>query len=209
MCSGSTVPVAWGQSSPAASRRVEYSSAPDVIVVRYSEVAAELESLGAGRSVEVYGDGRVVSHYPAYMKRAGVHEIRIDEAELEALVTELVEAEVVEYDAEGLRRRREQLSAARRGVPGTVLYEVSDETLITIELNLERYRARDAPESSDRPVRKRIDYRGLRADELRYPEVEEIQRLARIRDRLRSVMKRAVLESGSAGATSSVAAESE
>ena len=50
---------------------VEVARRPDAVVVVYREILGEIGGADRGPTVTVYGDGRVVAHYPIYMKLAG------------------------------------------------------------------------------------------------------------------------------------------
>ena len=65
---------------------VRYSRDPQAIVASFTEVLAEMDDPDPGPSVTVYGDGRVLVHYPHYMKRAGDWELRLSGEELDALI---------------------------------------------------------------------------------------------------------------------------
>jgi hypothetical protein len=80
--------------SPAASAdaRVDFNTEPGHLVAALREMHPELAGQDPTPLVRVYGDGRVVLHRAAYMKRAGHYELQLDDRELGALLAELAGA---------------------------------------------------------------------------------------------------------------------
>lgn len=149
----------------------DYSRDPGVAVVTWTEIPGEIANADRKPRLVVYGDGRAVAHYPHYMKHAGDFETRLSAAEMNTLVRGLVKKGLVEFDRGAVHRAVR--NAAARGVE-----RVSTDPAITvIELHLSRYRPPGAV-ADDLDIRKRIEWRGLRAAVRDHPSVHALQDLA-------------------------------
>lgn len=175
---------------PAFAQAPAFDRSGRTVVLRYQEEFAILAADEPGPGVEVYGDGRVVVRYPAYMKQAGTWETRIAPAEVEALVAAAVDGGIVGFDraataaavkaAEAQRR-----TAQRRSGQPLVLTDVSDASTTVLTTTL-------LPEPGKRSTRMAAEARwsGLQQDAQRYPEVETLRRLAQVETQLRGLMQR-------------------
>jgi hypothetical protein len=158
------------------------ASDPDAVVVRYQEVIGELAEADRGPSLEVYADGRVRVHFPAYMRRAGDWETTLDAPALDALIDSLVGHGVLTFDAAATRARKRQSLAARavlaRGRPGeTLLFEVADETTTIITLRIG-------------DTERTVSWSGLRGDSKHHPELSELGELRAAQRSLEALMTR-------------------
>ena len=176
---GLTLALAWtAHAEPPAT--LEFSREPDALVLELVDRPGELAA--EGPAVRVYGNGRVVCHYPAAMKKRGDYELVLPPAELSALVESL--ADLADFEPADARRRLRAKRAARAGER----VRRTDATTTTIALRLARYARPGGPER--RNVAKRIVWRGLASDARRHPDVAPVARLARARARLRALMDR-------------------
>jgi hypothetical protein len=86
-------------------------------------------------SLQVFGNGRVLVHYPVYMKKAGDYEMQLADRELVALIGELAKDGIIDFDETKVKQAvsEEKKSARAKGE----LYAVSDavETVIVIRLD--------------------------------------------------------------------------
>jgi hypothetical protein len=158
------------------------ASDPDTVVVRYQEIIGEIAGADRGPSLEVYADGQVRVHFPAYMRRAGDWETTLDAPTLGALIDSLVGHGVLDFDAAATRARKRQSLAARavlaRGRPGeTLLFETADETTTVITL-----RAGDTERT--------VSWTGLRGDSKHHPELPELSELRAAQRALEALMTR-------------------
>jgi hypothetical protein len=192
-------------SSTAAPLAFDYPQDPAAVVVSLTEELGALEVLDPGPSLRIYGDGRLVVHYPEYMTRAGDYELWLNRAEMGTLLRSLLARRVVEFDAAAVRRTKRDVIAARRaaaaartpgqGEGGAVMHATFDASTTRIELRLDRYRPAPpdgaaAVQAEERNVAKAIVWYGLRADAEHYPEIVEIQDLAAAHGELRALFDR-------------------
>jgi hypothetical protein len=144
--------------------------------VQYRETIGEIAE-DDGPSLTVYGDGRTVAHWPAYMKRAGDYDVRLSRPEVDGLVASLVARGILDVDAAAARRAVRDAALARRAAGATVTV-VSDRDVTTIELNTHR-------------GRRAVAWAGLREDAREHPDVAAIRELNAARQDLVGLMDRA------------------
>lgn len=107
--------------------------------------------------VRVYPDGRVLVHYPAYMKRAGDYELRLSDEELQELLASFADQDVLTLEEEGLRA----MAAEALAEAGPV--ERSDDHGVTtvVEIRAESF----TPEGAEEPMLLDVE-RTLRIEEM-------------------------------------------
>jgi len=180
-----------GAATSVAAQPPAFDRSGATVVLRYQEIIGALAADDPGPSVEVFGDGRVVVRYPAYMKAAGVYTTQIALAEVEAMVAEVVDAGIADFNHDAVARELRQAQAARaaaaqpRASQGTIVTYVSDPSTTVIEAHLQ-------PEPGKRSSKKVAAARwtGLAGDAEKYPEVETLKDLAGAEQRLRALMQR-------------------
>lgn len=156
---------------------VEYSADENTVVLSLSQIPGELAEPDATPRLRVYGDGRVVVHYPTYMTKAGDYTSKLTGGELDSLLSSMTEKNVADFDVAAAKEECVQAaSAARRASPRVVQYRSSDMTTI-IEINLVTYRAAGSTEVQ-KNFSKRIVWHGLQTDAKEHPEVESVSDLA-------------------------------
>lgn len=171
---------------------IEVDRRPETVVVTFREVLGEMGGVDRGPTLTVYGDGRMVAHYPRYMKRAGDYERRLGSAELDALVGSLAAKGVLDFDAAAVRgaarasliASRERARAANASIE---LFEVSDASTTVIEVNVDRYRAGTPGAREVRRLAKRVAWTALRSDAQRHPDVPALRDLAAAEQELRAL----------------------
>ncbi len=186
----------------------DYPRDPAVVVVSLTEELGALEVFDPGPSLRIYGDGRLVVHYPEYMTRAGDYELRLNRTEMDPLLRSLLARRVVEFGADAVRRSKRDVVAVRRAPAATrapgqgeeraAVYAIFDASTTRIELRLDRYRPASpagavAVQAEQRNVEKEIVWYGLRADAEHYPEIAEIQDLEAAHVELRAFFDRSDL----------------
>lgn len=180
------------QGDVAAIPTVEASRSADVAVVVYREVIGEIAGPDRGPTLTVFGDGRIVAHYPVYMKRAGDWERRLSRQELDALLGSLAVKGVLDFDAPTVRaaaRAAEESTRARDRAAGRplALVEVSDPSTTIIEMTVERYVSATPGARTATNIAKRVAWTGLRTDAAEHPEVPALRDLAAAERELRAL----------------------
>ena len=137
--------------------------------------------------LRIYGDGRVLVHFPVYMRRAGDYGLRLDSTELDGLLRTFVQGGLVDFSVEGVREEIRQVRGARRRdaletAGPVVLTTRSDDVVVSIDVRLERYT--DADGAVRQNVETRASWSGLQFDAAEFPGVASLQSLATIERQL-------------------------
>jgi hypothetical protein len=174
---------------------IEHARRPDAVVVVYREVLGEIGGDDRGPSLTIFGDGRMVAHYPLYMKRAGDYEARLAPGELDTLLASLAAKGVLDFDAPATRAAtRASTIAAREHARATnapiTLFEAVDASTTVIEVAVERYVPATPGAREARHVTKRAAWTGLRTDVERHPQVSALRDLAAAEQELRALRDR-------------------
>ncbi len=177
---------------PGAAPTIEPDRRPETAVVTYREILGEIGHADRGPTLTVFGDGRMVAHYPVYMKRAGDYERRLSSSELAALLGSLAAKGVLDFDAAAVRgAARASLAAAHARARATntpiALFEASDASTTVIEVNVDRYRPAAAGAREVRGLAKRVAWTALRTDAQRHPDVPALRDLAAAEQELRAL----------------------
>ena len=161
-------------------------------VIEFEEAPGELHRSLRGAQMRVYADGLVEVTRPPYMKSAGTRKTRLPATELDDLISALLEADVATFDPEAVGAARRASAARReRGTNGQPLEFSSDPEVLRLRVRLpaDPSGRRVSSPAVDASVR----WVGLRQDRARFPDVEALQKLAAVSDRLRALMDRPVL----------------
>lgn len=173
----------------ATAQSVDYDRSGESVVLRYQEVIGGLAAEDPGPRVEVFGDGRVLVHYPDYMKQAGTYETRISPAEVDALIAEAVAGGVVDFDRAAteaaVNEAQAQQRLRKRASGETILIDVSDPSTTVIEATVIPVGGKRAAKTVGS-----ARWTGLARDAERYPEVKSLRDLAGVEKKMRGLMQR-------------------
>ncbi len=187
-----------------------WDAEPDAVLVSYKDVWAEFRDQDPTPLLRVFGDGRVLVHYPAYSPKAGQYALQLAPQELDSLMTSLLSKGLATVDLEALRTtkaaeeqrlRYAARDAARvealRGVPMAErtpeLFMVADDSTAVFEIHLSNYRPAGNAYAEAINVDRTVLWHGLRTDAERYPAIEAIQQLRAAELELRALLERADL----------------
>jgi hypothetical protein len=170
---------------------IDYPRDRGTVVVSFMEVLGEIKDQDPGPSVRVHGDGYVIVHYPRYMKRAGDYALQLSPQEMEGLMLSLIaDKKILEFDEGAARRSKRDAAMALREGSQPNLFAVLDDSTTVIELRMDRYKPASENGQEFLNVDKKISWHGLRSDAEQYPNIEAIQNLAAVRQKLLSIMER-------------------
>ncbi len=136
--------------------------------------------------LRVYGNGRVHVHYPVYMKKAGDYELQLSIPELDALIRELANDGIIDFDKSKALGHRKQLEDQQRASTG-MLYHISDDTTTVINIRLEEYQNNKLSKRLIN-MNKRFTRKNLEHDAKRYHDIAEIRNAAAGTDKIRNLM---------------------
>jgi len=146
------------------------------IVLRMTRHMGLVAGSDASSHVVVWEDGAVDIHYPAFMKRAGDYRLRLSDAELDALMSDMIAGGLPEFDPALLREELAHKAVPSDGAGRVVSWE-TDRGFTVIEYRLPATEDKGFVEGSAR-------WTGLQSSARRHVDVSALQDLARIERRL-------------------------
>lgn len=106
-------------------------------VIHYQQNIQMLSGIDDRPSLKVFGSGRVVVHFPVYMKKAGDYEMQLDDEELVNLIQSLSSNGVMDFDEARVKKNiqsyKKMLHAKGQ------FHEVSDAVVTSIDVRLDEY----------------------------------------------------------------------
>jgi hypothetical protein len=167
---------------------VKYSETAAEPVVEYNLIHHMLAEQDPEPLLRIYGDGRVLVHYPVYMKKAGDYELRLSQPELRTLLRDLSRDGVFDFDIAATRSQRQQVEAQRRAATGR-LFHVSDSTDTVIRVRLDEYQ-RGPGTPRVLKLERRFEWADLPQDARRFPQLAEITNANQAAKRLETLLHR-------------------
>jgi len=148
------------------------SPADSLPIIEYYRNISMLKEQDALPMLQVYADGRVRVHTPAYMKNAGDYEYQLSQAELVALVRTLSKQGVMDFDQKRVHRDKEihDSDMKQKGE----LHYVSDSMETVVDIRLKNYQRTflSLPQAN---FKKRFSWKNLEQDARYYKNNRSIQ----------------------------------
>jgi len=151
----------------------KYSETATEPVIEYNLVHDMLAEPDPEPLLRVYGNGRVHVHYPAYMKKAGDYELQLSKPELNALIRDLANDGIIDFDKNTIREQRKQLEEQQRDQTG-VLHYVSDSSHTVIDVRLDEYQKNPNSEKI-KDLQTQFFWPDLKQDAQRFPKSQSIR----------------------------------
>jgi hypothetical protein len=169
----------------------EKSSEP---VIQYRQHIYMLAGIDDKPTLQVFADGRVVAHYPVYMKKAGDYEMQLDEAELEALIQSLSSNGLMVFDAKKVKDKIKQYKKAEKAKGQ--FHAISDAVESVIEIKLDEYQENNKAKKIEK-FHKQFRWKNIEHDAARYKHDSEIIKANNSVTHLKGLMKdKRLLKSG-------------
>ncbi len=83
---------------------MSWDEAPNALLVSYRDIWSAMADQDPIPLIRVFGDGRVLIHYPAYTPKARVYELQLQPQELEDLLRSLLGQGLATFDADAVIR---------------------------------------------------------------------------------------------------------
>lgn len=140
-------------------------------VVHYQQNIQMLSSVDDQPSVRIFGSGRVLVHYPVYMKKAGDYEMQLDEVELVDLVGSLASNGIMDFDE---KKVKEKVKADKKAskVKGQ-FFAISDAVVTIVDIRLDEYQ-KNRSSNSQTNFRKQFKWENIEHDAVRYKNNSEL-----------------------------------
>jgi len=164
----------------------DYPRTANFVVIEYSQVITMIGDPDPTPLLRIYGDGRVLVHYPAYMKRGGDYEMRLDDTELQQLIASLELKGLFSYDKNSVRQLKQQ-SKTRQIAATPIATMRSDDTFSVIKINLGSY----MPANSRSPTanfKKELSLKNLKWDAKDHPDVIDLKNAASAEEQLNTFL---------------------
>ncbi len=171
----------------------DYPRSADFVVIEYSQIITMLEDQDPTPLLRIYGDGRVLVHQPAHTSHAGDYEMKLNDAELHALITSLEQKGLFSYDNKKVAQLKQQTLQKNLAGP-QIAIAISDDTYTVIKINLSTY----MPTISGTAItnfKKDLKLKNISWQAKDYPNVVEIKNAAKAREQLRAFLKHPQLNS--------------
>ena len=107
------------------------------LIIHYQQNIQMLSGIDDRPALKIYGSGRVVVHYPVYMKKAGDYEMQLEAAELVDLIQSLSGNGVLDFDEARVKKNIQSYKKALHAKGR--FYEVSDAVVTSIDVRLDEY----------------------------------------------------------------------
>jgi hypothetical protein len=195
-CSGAQAFRSVDSTQSTAGYRFNDSAANTQPVIVFRQHVHMLADVDDRLTMTIHGDGRVLVHYPVYMKRAGDYEMQLDKEELVSLLSAMAANGVMDFDAE---KTRERIRGKRRAIHVRAkagkaeLFEISDAVDSIIDVRLDEYR-RNSAAAVNKNFSKRFHWQNIEHDARRFSDEQAIVRASRSVTDLRRLMKDARLK---------------
>jgi hypothetical protein len=168
-----------------------FVAADDNLVIEYTLDHHLLAQPDPVPLLRVYGSGRVLVHFPVYMKKAGDYEMQISRAELGELLRMLADKGVMDFNAAAIRDERRQLASARQATTGE-FFHVSDATDTVINITLDQYqRTKSSPRIDG--LKRQFRWRNLETDARQFPQAARFTNAADASAALRALCEHPAL----------------
>ena len=164
------------------SSEASFAEDDNTVVLQLSRELPRIQNADPTPFLRVYGSGRVLIHYPVYMKRAGDYTLQLTPAELDSLLSSLTERGVVDFDQAlvkqqtKLTERQQGLAAMQSGSLPTMI-ERSDEVTTVIDVHMESYQPAGVSAPAQLNVHKQIRWSALEWDARQFPGISALQEL--------------------------------
>ena len=139
-CSGAQAFRSVDSTQSTAGFRFDDSTANAQPVIEFRQHVHMLADVDDRLTMTIHGDGRVLVHFPVYMKRAGDYEMQLDKDELVSLLSAMAANGVMDFDAKTVRDRiqaKRRATHARAKAGKAELFEISDAVDSIIDIRLD------------------------------------------------------------------------
>ncbi len=161
-----------------------YDDSPVQMILGYNIAGNELAGQDTVPRVRIYGDGRVLVHYPKYMKKAGDYSLMLVDTEMKKIIKHISDYGFVTIkykDIKKLKKAKDEKSRQTSGKSAS-LYIAMDQDTIQFYYNLKKNNTSKIAGKADESIINQIYYPGLKQDRTKYPDIKEIQGLGLLHD---------------------------
>ncbi|HHJ36764.1 MAG TPA: hypothetical protein ENJ87_13465 [Gammaproteobacteria bacterium] len=162
-----------------------YSVNSAVPVIDYQQNIHMLSAVNDRPSVKVYGNGRVVVHYPVYMKKSGDYEMQLSKKELVAMIRSMSNEGLMDFDE---KKAKASCRLVANNAKAKGQYSaVSDVLETVVDIKLDEYQ-KNVLSKKITGFSKRFKWDNLEQDVVRFNNVRELVQVNRFVSYLNDMM---------------------
>ena len=159
-------------------------------VIYYQQNIQMLSGINDRPSLSVFGNGRVLVHYPAYMKKAGDYEMQLDDVELVNLLQSLANNGIIGFDENKVKA---DLKAYKKALKDKgQFYEISDAEETIIDIKFDEFQ-KNKTSKKIKGFHKQFKWKNIEHDASRYKHDKDITKANNSVTKLKGLMKDARL----------------
>ena len=155
-------------------------------VIHYQQNIQMLSGIDDRPSLKVFGSGRVVVHFPVYMKKSGDYEMQLDDEELVDLIQSLSSNGVMDFDKNKVKSNVQSYKNELR--KKGVFYEVSDAVETVIDIRMDEFQKNNKTKNI-KSFYKQFKWKNIEQDATRFKDVSEVVRANQSITYLNALMK--------------------
>jgi len=157
-----------------------------VPIIHYQQHIQMLSNVDDRPSLKVFGSGRVVVHYPAYMKKAGDYEMQLSGIELVSLIHSLSSNGIMDFDEKKVTGKIQisKNASKRKGE----YFAVSDSVESVVDIRLDEYQKNTASDNV-KGFSKHFKWKNIEHDAARFKNISEVARAHQSIVQLDALMK--------------------
>ncbi len=148
----------------------EYPRDANYVVIEYTQSQDMILDADPVPLLRIFGDGRVLVHYPLYMKRAGDYEMRLSDTQLQQLLNSLEQKGILSFSRDKILELKKQSISNKLLANNKILTTRSDDVRSKFKVNLSSYLS-TASGLLQTGFLKSITWKNLKSDALSHPEI--------------------------------------
>ena len=165
----------------------DYPRKAEFVVLEYTQSHAMLLNEDKTPLLRIFGNGRVVVHYPVTMKLAGDYEMKLSDAQLQKLLASLEQNSLMTFNASKLSAKV-KAEKTRLAATSNSLSLRSDDTSTIININLEKY-IPGSTSIAKNGFKQSISWANVSLQAKKYSAIPELAGIAQAETLLRSYLK--------------------
>jgi len=153
----------------------EYPRDANYVVIEYSQAQDMIIDADPIPLLRIFGDGRVLVHYPVYMKRAGDYEMRLSDVQLQLLLSSLELKGILTFNLNKVLELKKQSENKLRLLASNKIQTIrSDDARSKFKVKLTSYQPATS-NVTQADFLKSIHWKNLKLDALSHPDVTALK----------------------------------
>ena len=164
----------------------EYPQDSTFLLISYSQKIPLITNQDPQPTLQIFGNGKVMVHFPVYMKKAGDYEMQLSQEQLHQLLRLIEERNLFQFDRRSVLLLKQDVDN-RVDIKSKNLNVRSEHVHTNIQVNLEFY---SSPEKGivQSQLKKRISWTNLKWEAQQYPNITALVNAAIIEEKLQQII---------------------